>query len=144
MKQLLLFITFTFSSLSFAQTADTLKWKTLIRAANWETYTHAKDLDRAVLKKFPNWRSMSRVNGRFEATDVGSGPRERLFFIAKYQNCWIVSLEHGGIGYHTHCFFIEETDKGLSVYHSYMEFQTLAKLQSAGNISVQEWDAYDY
>jgi len=131
-------------SLQLRSQTDTLQWKALIRSSDWKTYSSVKDLDPQLLKKFPEWKRMSSRNGRFEATDVGTGPRRRLYFAANYRNYWIVSYEHGGIGYHTHCMFIEITANGFNVYHSYNTFGSLAELQRQGALFMESWNEYDY
>ena len=149
MKYIFTLITFIFLQLAlYSQQSDTLNWETIITSSNWKTYTSVKDLDTKLISKFPQWKDMSRVHGRFEATDVGGGPRERLFFAANYQNYWIVSYEHGGRGYHTHCFFIKMiSENEFLVYQSHKKFKTLEELQSfvsTQDIPMEIWDGYDY
>ncbi len=149
MKYILTLFVLAFSRLVYSQQPDTLNWETIINSSSgWKTFTSIKDLDKTLISKFPEWKDMSGPKGRFEATDVGGGPRERLFFAANYQNYWIVSYEHGGIGYHTHCFFIQVKDENkFIIYDSYNEFRTLQKLQSfvlTKDIPMELWDGYDY
>jgi hypothetical protein len=59
-----------------------------------------------------------KVNGtfrlsthRFNATDAGGGPKRRLTYIAQLDNSYILSYEHGGIGYHFHSIIFETDGK---------------------------------
>jgi hypothetical protein len=40
--------------------------------------------------------------GRFNGTDVGSGPKRKLFYIVKNADNYIMSYAHGGNGRHSH------------------------------------------
>lgn len=91
---------------------------------------------------------MKRRGGRFNATDIGSGPRRRIFFIAKSGNNWIVSYEHGGHGYHRHCFLITIDQQNNSIWDNSCfkieSFGLLKELLKDESCSFTKWSDGDY
>lgn len=51
---------------------------------------------------------------RFNASDAGGGPKRRLTYIARLDNSYILSYEHGGIGYHCHSIIFETDGKDVT------------------------------
>jgi tetratricopeptide (TPR) repeat protein len=124
---------------------DSIPWRSILDTCNFKSIKTVSEIDPVLLEKFPSWKSMSNPNGKFNATDVGGGPRKRLYFAAKCGDYWIISSENGGRGYHTDCFFIKiEPHKTLLISQTYMEFKTLDDLLSAIKkkqyIPVSDWD----
>ena len=91
---------------------------------------------------------MAWPGGEFNATDVGSGPSRRLYFIAKTDKHWIVSYEHGGWGYHAHCFFITIDDgNNLLIQNSNIKLESLEFLKAfitKEKILLEPWNGYEY
>jgi hypothetical protein len=102
---ILIILSFVLAKVGFGQ-EDNNNWQTIIQTSIFTELNNPKKIDKNLLSKFPEWKGMSKRNGKFNASDIGSGPRRRIYFIANSENHWIISYEHGGRGYHTHCFLI--------------------------------------
>jgi hypothetical protein len=110
---------------------DTLAWRSELLSSGFKLFAKHTDIDPAILSQIPNLKKMANVKGKFNATDVGNrDPTRRLFFAASSGNKWIISYEHGGIGYHTHCLFITiDTDKTITIKDTLREFTSLSGLK---------------
>jgi hypothetical protein len=145
-----LVVTF-FSLLTFGYAQvnkNTIDWQTTLESSNFVAINNPKKIDQNILSKFPEWKKMSAPHGRFNATDDGNGPHRRLYFIAKADTNWIVSYEHGGRGYHTHCFLITiGSQNNLLIQSSIIEFKSLEYLKlflRNQKNPFEGWDGYDY
>ena len=127
-------VAFTIASLAYGQTADSPDWRAILQQSGFAEVISTKKIDKNIRSEFPSWEKMSKSEKQFNATDFGGGKRQRLFFIARADNHWIISYEHGGRGYHTHCFLItvDSSDK-LDVLHSDIKFDTLGDLKEFAN-----------
>jgi hypothetical protein len=65
-----------------------------------------------------NGRKIRISKRRFNATDIGSGPRRRLSFIVKWKDDYIISYEHGGRGYHCHSIIFETNGKEITGFYN--------------------------
>src|ERR1051326_891894 len=123
-------------------------WMHLPDSSTFVSGCKVKDIDTSLFRVFPHWADMSDCSGKFNATDVGRGPRRRLFFFARSGDHWIVSYEHGGIGYHPHCFFIACDSNGKYVVYETMQevksWDNLKSIISSGKLKIEKWDWYDH
>jgi hypothetical protein len=148
-QTILFFLSFSFFSLSYGQiNKDTAGWNTLLLNSSFAKINSIKKIDREILSRFPFWKYMSKPGGKFNATDFGGRRRRRLYFIAKSDNHWIVSYEHGGRGHHTHCFLITiDAQKNLLVQNSSMKFESIDYLKAFNKTEknlFSEWRASEY
>jgi hypothetical protein len=147
-QSILISAAFTLSAFGYGQTKDTVDWSALLQHSNFTEINSTKKIDKNILAKFPSWKRISNRGGQFNATDVGSGRGLRLFFIAKRDNHWIISYEHGGRGYHTHCFLITiDSDNNLDIQESDMKFESLDYLKAftkTDNNLFRQWRGYEH
>jgi hypothetical protein len=141
--------TFCFLTIGFGQNAkDAASWETIIQSSTFTEVNNPKKIDKSLLSKFPGWKKMSRRNGKFNGSDVGAGPRRRIYFIAKSGNRWIVSYEHGGLGYHTHCFLTTiDSENNLDIQESNVKFESLDYLKmfiKSDHALFTQWAGYEY
>lgn len=146
----IIFITLTFFliSVTYGQTKDTTNWAILLQHSNFIEINSIRKIDKTILTKFPYLKKISRPNGRFNATDNGEGHKLRLFFIANTANYWIISYEHGGLGYHTHCLLMTiNSEKDLDIQESYTMFKSLSDLREAfannGDALFRQWSGHE-
>jgi hypothetical protein len=90
-------------------------WQTILQISIFQKVSNPKKIDKGLLSKFPNWKKMSPQGARFNSSDIGGGPHRRVYFIANSGNYWIVSYEHGGKVYHSHCFLITLDAENTSI-----------------------------
>jgi hypothetical protein len=72
-----------------------------------------RELPRAIQDQLTsNLPDLVDAGRRFQATDVGEGPRRRFIAAARAGNRWVAAYEHGGIAYHIHvvAFDYSETE----------------------------------
>jgi hypothetical protein len=81
-------------------------WSTILGTEKFTAIRSINKVDPVILARFQYLKTISRPGGKFNSTDLGKGPRRRLYFIARSNDHWIISYEHGGRGYHSHCFLI--------------------------------------
>jgi hypothetical protein len=109
---------------------DAINRQTIIQSSNSIEINNPAKIDKRLLIKFPAWKKMFASNGKFNATDVGNGPNRRVIFIAKADSNWIISYQHGGTGYYTHCFLITFNDQhNLLIQNSPGKFESLEDLK---------------
>ena len=147
-QTILISVTFVLVTVAYGQTKSKTTWTTVLQYSNFTEITSIKKIDKNILSKFPSWKKMIRRKGQFNATDVGGGQRLRLFFIAKTDdNHWIISYEHGGRGYHTHCFLITiDAKNNLDIQESYTKFETLDYLKAFTKTNdniFSQWQGYE-
>jgi len=146
-RTLFALVTFILCSPAIGQVKDSTDWNLLLKFSNFTEINSARKIDRIILKKFPSWKRMSKPHGNFNPTDVGKGRRLRLLFSAKIDNYWIVSYEHGGRGYHTHCLFITiDSNSVLTIKETDMKFDSLEYLKEfvqTRQLLLRHWPGYE-
>ncbi|MFI5406227.1 MAG: hypothetical protein ACHQ1D_06905 [Nitrososphaerales archaeon] len=148
-KRTLIVASFAIVTVTFGQSNDNLTdWPTFLLDSNFTEINSPKKIDKKILSKFPYWKKMSKLSGRFNASDFGGGPSRRLYFIAKANRHWIISYEHGGRGYHTHCFLITIDPKNnLDIQESWMKIESLDYLKAfaiADHSLFSQWRGDEY
>ncbi|TMI74337.1 MAG: hypothetical protein E6H09_05330 [Bacteroidetes bacterium] len=138
----------TIASLSYGQTNDTSDWNTILQQSIFREISSIKKVNKNILAKFPSWKKISKHRGQFNPTDLGGGRRLRLFFVARTANHWIISYEHGGRGYHTHCYLITiDSQNNLDIRESEIKFESLDYLKALAKTDqnlFSQWRGYEY
>jgi hypothetical protein len=75
-----------------------------------------------------NGAKFSISNRKFNATDNGSGPRRKLSFIAKLKDDYILSYQHGGMGYHCHSIIFETNGSEVINVYNIITYDNVKKV----------------
>ena len=144
----LLLLFFSFFAASGQTAADTAGLHNTLRTAAFGVSGKVTEIDDWLFIRFPEWEKMADPKKRFNPTDNGGGAKRRLFFAARSGNVWIVSYEHGGRGYHTHCFIITVTEgHELFVFDCHREFKSMDELRAdvlCRDLPLKVSETYDY
>jgi hypothetical protein len=127
---------------------DIARWQTIIETSTFKEISNPKEIDKRLLSKFPDWKTMTRRAGRFNSSDVGGGPRRKVYFIAKSGNNWIISYEQGGKAYHPHCFLITINKQNNSIFDNNClkieSFDLLKRLLKNQDCPFTQWRESEY
>jgi hypothetical protein len=89
----------------------------VINNSKVDSYKDLPEFIRNYLAQIPRFDSRF-AKGRFNGTDVGSGPKRKLFYILKSSENYILSYAHGGRGRHFHSVIFMTNGKEIeNVYN---------------------------
>jgi hypothetical protein len=101
-----------------------------------DSYEDLPEFIRNYLAQIPRG-NFEFTKGRFNGTDIGTGPKRKLFYILKCMDNYILSYAHGGRGRHFHSVIFMTNGKEIeNVYniggYDHKEITELVKIIENG------------